>query len=621
MSVKVSSRDVTDIGSADQLLSFAVAGQLERLRKKRGDLSQGQVAMAGRLGANSRTAGAALSHALSDGPTSEQLVRLDEVIGALALSLGVDGLGGLSSLESRLSGGGRDRVVIARVPPGWTERLLREVSSSEFEVLTQASALQASFMIAERMDARSVAALRDRYGQEMELLIRRLIYMSVSPPAARNYDAQVMVGNLASYAFELMKDRLETVARYSPLAFRVWRAITRMVQIRGDSGDAKDLMVWVRQLVRDCGSLRAQSVYPGACLDLELALAVPAAWSPPDNDWVGEVLRARAWNRQATIRERGTAAMGLWQRTLEEGRDVDATADDLRELITELNDPESRPDAPAGLRWVAATLDHIISRKEPVCNDWPEPDEPWLGRVHDAARELDNSGLADHLRDGTKKLFLHMILQPAAVYRRRAIETVVTSGLTAHVSRALGLLIRNEREETWVRIRAESALGSLQKPNQWVEADLARSGLASYQNLANPAHDRWVPRADITELHTCLFAIGDCFGAPEAGENAKSARERVRSVLVDLANADGDRARLLRRPTRAAAYLLTMTAQPRQGRTPDLSEELLTKMAKHDDEVTARLSRWALSFRFAPDGSIRPIIDATAYGVDDDTPE
>lgn len=119
--------------------------------------------------------------------------------------------------------------------------------------------MQASFSNAERLDRRSVSALRDRHGAAMEPLIRRLIYMSVSPPAAANYDAQIMVGNLASYAFELMKDRLERAVRYSPLAFRVWRAITRMVEIRGDSEDARDLMVWVRQLVRNCGAMRAQS--------------------------------------------------------------------------------------------------------------------------------------------------------------------------------------------------------------------------------------------------------------------------------------------------------------------------------------------------------------------------
>jgi len=291
-----------------------------------------------------------------------------------------------------------------------------------------------------------------------------------------------------------------------------------MVQIRGDSDDSRDLMVWVRQLVRDSGSMRAQSLNPGACLDLELALAVPAAWSPRDGDWVGEVLRARARSRDATIRERGTAALGLWQRALEQDRDVDAMAGELRGLIPEFQDPKSRPDAPAGLRWLAATLQQVIGRKEPACNEWPDLDEPWLGRVHEAAGELDDFGVADHLRDATKKLFLHMILQPAALYRRHAIETVVTGGMAAPVSRALGLLIRNEPEQAWIRIRAQAALGALQKPNQWVEADLARSALNSYKSLTSPPAGEGVPRTDTNELHTCLFAIGDCFTARQKRE-------------------------------------------------------------------------------------------------------
>jgi hypothetical protein len=84
----------------------------------------------------------------------------------------------------------------------------------------------------------------------------------------------------------------------------------------------------------------------------------------------------------------------------------------------------------------------------------------------------------------------------------------------------------------------------------------------------------------------------------------------LRGILTDLANLDGDRARILCRATRAAAYLLTFTAQPRRGQDKDLSEILLERLAGHPDEVTAQLSRWALDFRFAPDGTIRPLLDA-----------
>ena len=56
--------------------------------------------------------------------------------------------------------------------------------------------------------------------------------------------------------------------------------------------------------------------------------------------------------------------------------------------------------------------------------------------------------------------------------------------------------------------------------------------------------------------------------------------------------------------------MLTFTAQPRRGQDKDLSEILLERLAGHPDEVTAQLSRWALDFRFAPDGTIRPLLDA-----------
>ena len=104
--------------------------------------------------------------------------------------------------------------------------------------------------------------------------------------------------------------------------------------------------------------------------------------------------------------------------------------------------------------------------------------------------------------------------------------------------------------------------------------------------------------------------MGDCFGVAGAQDRAASAREQLRTILTDLADAEGDRAWMLRRPARAAAYLLTVTAQPREDGKKDLSEELLEKMSTHRDKVTARLSRWALSFRFAPDGTIRPLLDA-----------
>jgi hypothetical protein len=116
-------------------------------------------------------------------------------------------------------------------------------------------------------------------------------------------------------------------------------------------------------------------------------------------------------------------------------------------------------------------------------------------------------------------------------------------------------------------------------------------------------------------MHASLFAVGDCFGVTGAGERAAEARDQLRPVLTDLATMDGDRAVRLRRPARAAAYLLTVTAQPRTGGKEDLSQELLAKLSQHKDPVTSKLSQWALSFRFAEDGSIRPFLASADAGA------
>jgi hypothetical protein len=615
---------VTDIGDVSQLLRYALAGQMERLLRRRKDLSQAKIAeAAGLSGASRRSAAAALSHALRHGPTAEQMQKLDAIIGALAPD--VDGTGGLSSLAMRLSAERQGKVndgLAAHVPPSWTGRILKDRPSSELEVLIQASALLSAFVAADKVDTgRSVDEIRDRYGPELRLLVRRLILISAAPPSSRNYDAQVMLGSLASYAFELMRDQLEQGVRYSPLAFRVWRAITKLVKLR-DGEHAGELQDWVHRLVRDSAGLRKNSLYAGRSLDLELAIIVPPSWSPPRDDWVGAALRARATDPDATIRERGTAVTGLWQRALTEGQNVAQTEADLRRLIDEFRDPRTRPDAAAGLKWVAATLERSIDRQETVCNVWPEVDEPWFKHVQQAADELDSLGVPETLRAGTKNLFRHMILQNAGMHRRQALETVVTSGWSQPIAQALGFLLQNEKDEPWLRIRAEFALGFLQRPNQWVEADLTRACLDAHRHLelGRLAEDEVPPRSRITEMHASLFAIGDCFGVMGTEDRARSAREKLRPVLTDLAGLSGPRAEQLRRATRAAAYLLTVTAQPRQGDQEDLSEVLLRQLSQHPDEVTARLSRWALSFRFAPGGSIRPLLEAAEHAEDDDTP-
>jgi hypothetical protein len=617
-------QDVTDIGDPRQLLRYAMAGQLAQLQGL--GLTHGKIAQGAGLGTTVKVAGPVLATALRNGPTLRQLHGLDEIIGAVAP--GLDATGRLSSLALRLTEERRDRIaesgLAARIPPSWSRSLLAEPPADEVGVLMQASALLSQFTAAERMgSADSVGRIRDRHGPELEVLVNRLILISVAPPTSRNYDAQILLGLLASHAFDTLRNQLESQLRHSPMSFRVWRSITKLVRLSEGNGQGGALQSWVRRLVIDAAELRKTSLYAARSLDLELAITVPPGWSPPEDDWAGGALRARALDSEATIRERGTAAMGLWQRALNHGAPERRKAEEeLRGLVTEFRNAGSRPDAPAGLRWLAATLEQVIDEKVPVCNAWPDVDEPWLRNVHRAAAELDTADIPAHLLRGTKNLFLHMILQNAGVYRRQAIETVVTSGWNEQVARALGHLLKIERDEAWLRLRAEFALGYLQRPDLWTETTLTRSCEQAYQGLrlSELPADRRPPRASVSEVQASLFAVGDCFGVPGAEARAKSAREKLRPVLEDLAGMTPPRALMLRRAARAAAYLLTVTAQPGLDGRKDLSAELLEKFSTHPDPVTAKLSRWALSFRFAPGGTVRPFLASAEFGENVDAP-
>src|ERR1700733_13929385 len=239
-------QDVTDIGSADQLLRFAVAGQVERLRKR--GFNQGQIARGAGFGDNARNAGPALSRALRAGPSADQLHALDEIIGTLDPH--ADGTGGLSSLALRLSGERREKIksshLAAYVPPNWTAQVLANPPAGEIGVLLQASAVLSEFMAAGKMGSGEViTTIRERYEKDLDLLVQRLILIAVTPPTASNYDAQILLGMLASYAFEPLMDQLDSQLRNSPMAFRGWRAITKLVKLSQDGEHAAALRTWV----------------------------------------------------------------------------------------------------------------------------------------------------------------------------------------------------------------------------------------------------------------------------------------------------------------------------------------------------------------------------------------
>jgi len=124
-------QDVTDISSADQLLRYAAAGQLQPLAER--GYTQERIALGAGLGGSPRTAGPVLATALRGGFTAKQLSGLDDIIGTLAPEL--HRAGRLSALAVRLSADQRkngenhvarlrETALALHVPPSWTTRML-----------------------------------------------------------------------------------------------------------------------------------------------------------------------------------------------------------------------------------------------------------------------------------------------------------------------------------------------------------------------------------------------------------------------------------------------------------------------------------------------------------------
>lgn len=336
----------------------------------------------------------------------------------------------------------------------------------DFGSLAQAAGLLSAFQAARRIPGgQGVERVRMRSEAALDKLVDRLVLISVAPPTARNIEAQIMLGSLASFAFGPIHEKLDAELRKQPLGFRVWRAVTKTVKLSASEYGAptEELQAWVARLLRNAKEIRKASLYPGRSLDLELAITVPDRWVRPEDDWVAACLLDRAKDPDATIRERGTAAVGLWQRAVDDTGPCGAKVRQaLKELVPDFRDEAARPDAATGIQWLATTLEHLMATQQPVCNQWPAEDQEWRRSVDAAARELDRSGLPPHLLKGTKRLFEHILLQNAGVYRRQAIETVTTGGWAVPVARALGELLKIEEQESWLRIQALFALGFLQ---------------------------------------------------------------------------------------------------------------------------------------------------------------
>lgn len=602
--------DIRDISSSDELIRYAVRAQLALVSEA---ASQNTIAKAIGMARDptTSTAPANFSHALARGTfANTKLQKLDEVIVALA-PVSATHAGSLSSFAICLRGL-RDRESLSnRVPASWTQEILQKPADDEFGVLTQASALLSAFLAAEEIEkvnskSTAVRSLRDRYSKEITQVVDQLIMLAYAPPTPRSVEALIVLGALGGYAFDIVKGSLD-YALLHPLGFRIWRVVTTLVMLNKRANRALGLRSWTEKLLTEAEDLRGRSIYPARSLDLELAISVPPGWSPPGHDWAAEALIARAANADATIRERGTAIMGLWQRAVaHQHSERQSGAGRLETLLSEFESAAAESDTHHGVRWTAATLRQAMDHNVGVCNEWPQVGESWMQHVNEAVGYLERQVIPQDVLPGTRTLFRHSLLQNSGVYRRQAIEALVAGGWTGPVARTLERFLELETEESWIRIRALFALGFLQQRDPSVEHYLSDSCHHAYSNLKDNPTD-----AQIAEMHAALFAVGDCFGATEINQgDVWRMREGVRGVLTKLISSGVTEQKSFYPISRACAYLLTFMILPREGRTEDLAETLLKELSKHPDKITRQLSRWALQNRLNESGGVRQLVNA-----------
>lgn len=464
---------INSIGSADELIRYAVAAQLSRLSE---DIPHGAVAEA--AGMSQSSLSNKLTGVQSDGTERtfdyQQLRALDQAFTALSPRSArprLQHVGGLRSLGARVRSLDISEV-LADAPAEWTDEWVRDDAPprTEFELLGQASALLNTFMTASRAGRRELE-VQAAFADPTKWTAQRLIMLGGSPPTSRNVDALIVLGGLTRYSFRRVSQILERAIRDSPLGFRAWRAVSKLVRIKRepDSEIDRELRRWVPRLLKDAEELRPKSLYPGRSLDLEVAANVPQEWAPAE---IRDFLYARARSQKVTPRERGTAAHVMWTRAVEQNdaHYLDETRQLLHRVIAQfLKRP--RADVTAGERWVATTLETVMEQGIQVCDHFPDIGEEWQQVAQSHLSAISASPLPRHLTSATQFLAEHAIFQNSGVERRRAIDTLQAAGLLDVVTRAFADIIKDS-DQTWLRIRAIFALGFLQDPSQLVQQTL-----------------------------------------------------------------------------------------------------------------------------------------------------
>jgi hypothetical protein len=592
-------------GSRDQLLRYAAASQLERVRDVTGHTHARFCAALPRWKDPGN-----FERALR-APSYELLQHLDDRI--LALVPKLDYAGGLSALSVRLGRIGGLDVLTARLPPSWRREVLARPIGDDLDILAKASGLLAELRAAPD-NAQQVA---DRHHNILDELVQRLILLGVSPPTPRNVDALLILGSIAGTgaAFEVVERHLEQALLSNPLNFRVWRALTSVVRVLDqDEERSTNLDVvspWIQAQVAAAEELQRSSLFPARSLDIELCIAIPESWSSPkEDDWVNRALELRAANPEATLRERGTAAHGMWRRALRIGDRtyLEETERFLRALADQFEEEAQAGDDLSGLSWVAVTLRGNLDERVAVSSQWPRGGRPYIDLVLQALNELpvDSRAFPKPLQKDTRTLVEHSLLQNAGVIRRHSIDALAAGGWGHKLIPVYAKVINDERTETWLRCRALFALSFLQDRSRAMSTQLERSCkhaearlTRSYSNGVEPT------RGAIAEMHAALFAVGDVFGPAGSDPIVVQLRKNL-DTMIDrsLAMSNKGDARLF--PLgRAAAYVLAMILQSGDTSARDKFNEYKDT---HRDATVQNLCNWALK-RFDRSANVRPVYE------------
>jgi len=528
---------VIDIARAGDLMRYATVAQVEWLQAIYG-WSRRDVA--DRIGYKTSQLSRALKQGgatASDGPPLEVLHAIDDVLATL-----VKEPQSLVALRSRLDGGLAAGV---RVPAGWLDGLVGIESDDAGLLLCQGAALLAALG---PVNQHTWWPTNPEHLRHLQPLTERLLLLAMAPPVPGSSEAHQLVAQLAARQFDPVFDRVRHAIRSHPLGFRSWRSISAALRSTQTDGPTSGL----RNLLLSANDLRAQSLFPARCLDIEALL-----YAGPDMR-IDHVLEQRAANPAATGRERTLATLAIIDRL---GLTPESRLTVERSIARLERDLKERGED--GLRWAISVLDGV--RNDELTTFIPEDDNALV--VTQATLAIPERAVAADrpqpfrlpgdsgdggpslLRDALCFLTRQALLQSHGVYRRNAIDTLRSSNTHLWALNAFNAVLADDRNPTWLRTRAAFAIG-LCGANRDYEIE---------QTLLNVLHDtlgRLDAKSDLSNelteaAHTTFFAIGDCYGHSPPPDGAQDLVSRALELDTDSPW-----------PARGATYCAALTNNP-----------------------------------------------------------